>query len=144
MVFARTRFFEEINAYGFFHMTKMDNVYCFFVFGLFWKFSCVREVQKMWTNVWLHLPILSHFGANFSMFQMKSRLFSSRTWQNGTGMKSKCKMKLNICSCFYTSHTNQKIWKETKNEKTIWHVLQTKNLKTNSYFFFCCFIAFFV
>ena len=53
------------------------------------------------------------------MFQMFYRGLTLGTWQNGIGMKSKCKMMLIICSHFWHFTPTQNFTKDAKPEKTI-------------------------
>ena len=104
-------------------------LFCTFFFVCAWSSKMRKNVKKCLASSF----ILQPFACQFAMFLEHSGFSFPGTWQIGTEMKWKCKMKLDICSHFWTWHTHKKKCKTNqtrKNNKYILTHFWTINLLT--------------
>ena len=104
--------------------TKSKNTaYFFFVFRFFWNFFCECEL-KIRNKCLASSYILTSFHCHSALFLVVKIQKLSGTWQIGTTMTENGKMKLDICSHFWThTRTLKNLEKKRKTKKQYYFAL---------------------
>ena len=107
------------------HICYLD-FYCFFRFRIFCDFFVCAWCLRKWEQMSSFMFHFQFIWFAFWLFRTTKIRNNIETWRIGTEMTLKWKLKLDICSHFYTPHTHKKIAKRYETGKN-----------NTSYLFFC-------